>query len=350
MSVPCKTYLGLRIVGGSCIRRLSIPTRPQVVSYEHELVQKPFSVRKMALLRIVHATAMGALFWNYTTSHTNQTLQYSQMQFIHTKLDGFLSFLVFLVEGYRSGNRGSLIGFPSLFTTSLQVWGFPQVLPLYAILSSFSPFNAAGRVAPTNMARWLLPGLILSYVPTVAFEHLASSSPDSAGLKLLAPYSPLILPILMLSTSLITNPNEDHIKEVGQVVKRYRNNDVHDLQFAYKFVLVVQAVFHLEKLLQFGQILDLSMRKGRYGRSSVLRQLPSGRILDNELGFIILATITYGVFSIWDLRAKGFISTQKAIKAMILVLVGQIAIGPGATWTALWNWREGVISSLSTLA
>ncbi|CAG9989123.1 unnamed protein product [Clonostachys byssicola] len=346
--------LGLRIVGGSRIRRLPIPIRPRAVPYEHELLQKPFSTWKMALLRLVHATAMGALWWKYTAFHTNQAPEYissCQMQFMQAKLNGLTSLLVFLVEGYRSGNRGSLIGFPSLFTTSLQVWGLPQVLPLYAILSSFFSISPSGRVVPTHAAKWLLSGLIFGYVPGVALEYLASTSSDSTDLRRLTRYSPLILPILMASTSLITKPNENHAKEVGQVVERYQNNDVHFLQFAYKFVMVVQAVLHIANISQSRQMLNISTKQGTiYGRSSVLRQLPSARILDTEFEFMILATITYGVFSIWDLRAKGFISTQSAIKAMLLLLLGQIAIGPGATWAALWNWREVQISSLSTLA
>ncbi|VUC30009.1 unnamed protein product [Clonostachys rosea] len=308
--------LGLQIVGGSRIRRLPIPTRSRAVLYDHELVQKPFSAKEMTLLRMVHAAAMGTLFWKYTVSHTMQVqngISPSQMGLVQVKLYGLTAVLVFLVEGYRIGNRGSLLSFPSLSITSLQVWGLPQVLPLYAIFSSFSSFNAAGRDVPTSISKWLLLALILGYLPVITLESLASGSPDSADPTRVA--RSLVLPILIAVALLLTKPNESSAKEVAQVVERYQNNDMPILQFACKLMLAIQAVFHLVAISQIRQISSLS-----------------------------------GTESIDNLRGKGYISNQRAVKAMMLLLIGQVAIGPGATWAALWNWREGVISSLSTLA
>lgn len=61
-----------------------------------------------------------------------------------------------------------------------------------------------------------------------------------------------------------------------------------------------------------------------------------------------LNILIYCLYSAWDLRRLGYISTRKVFTAMSLVVLLAHSIGPGALFAGTWFWRERVIYQLST--
>lgn len=66
-----------------------------------------------------------------------------------------------------------------------------------------------------------------------------------------------------------------------------------------------------------------------------------------DLIFTSASLFIFLLHTVWNLRGTGYISTLHAFKVAFMVLAGQIIVGPGATYAALWHWRENLLSGLS---
>lgn len=65
--------------------------------------------------------------------------------------------------------------------------------------------------------------------------------------------------------------------------------------------------------------------------------------LKREYVGAVLATVLFGLYSVYDLRSKGLVTTQDAFRAVAAFLLAQPLVGSGAGLVGLWWWREGRI-------
>ncbi|KAM0816372.1 putative FAD binding domain protein [Seiridium cardinale] len=141
--------------------------------------------------------------------------------------------------------------------------------------------------------------------------------------------------------------------EEPEYLDRYKAIDVPVPQSVYKYAFILQAIAHVA-------VVGYSYSK-RISPANIVLGLPSLINKTWELSNICLevatffkfdqvfaaaASIASNLYSIWDLTRLGYIKTQKALGAAVIVIAGQLSVGSGATWAGLWYWREGVLFSL----
>lgn len=64
------------------------------------------------------------------------------------------------------------------------------------------------------------------------------------------------------------------------------------------------------------------------------------------LSLYVAATTSLGLYTVWDLRRRGYTTSREAKKAAAGFVVGNALVGPGASYAGLWMWREGVLAQL----
>lgn len=67
-----------------------------------------------------------------------------------------------------------------------------------------------------------------------------------------------------------------------------------------------------------------------------------------HLALTVVSNFTGNIYSIWDLRHLGYVSTRPAVRAGVYVLAGQSLVGSGASWAGFWYWREDQVAGLIT--
>jgi hypothetical protein len=137
----------------------------------------------------------------------------------------------------------------------------------------------------------------------------------------------------------------------------YDTSDVPILKTTYGVVAAFQATVHLTSIAYALTHPDLTL-------SAVFFNLPapfgaaSWNLSLAETVFAVLrydmvlahtTSALYNLYSIWELRGQGYIATARALRAAALAVLGQVAVGPGATWALLWSWREDVITGVSVV-
>ncbi|GLA44396.1 hypothetical protein AnigIFM63309_003158 [Aspergillus niger] len=268
--------------------------------------------------------------------------------------------LIYTIEGYRLGNQGSLLALPSLFTAGMQVQGIGRMAPLHAILSAiFETESIPGRTVPKEVAMSLVPAVTLGFVlPTIMSLWPTANVPAWQHWVALWQFAP---PLVNLLTALFSaglrrlwqrhSPPDEHEKDF----ERYKKRDVPALQRAYMHAFAVQSTVHIATMAYAWSHPDISIAKTFFG-------LPNPFKADWNLASASQQVATFfrydavtalagyvggNLYSVWELRRLGYIKTSSAVKAALAVVAGQVLVGPGATWAALWSWREGVIADLA---
>ena len=112
------------------------------------------------------------------------------------------------------------------------------------------------------------------------------------------------------------------------------------LKSAYDLAFAVQAFVHVATLGFLALQPNASAPSVMLGSLGVLQ--PHG-VQSFAAGLV------YQLYSVWEMRQNGFVTTLDAAKAVLGVVAGQFLVGSGATWARLWSWRETVLNDLSTL-
>ncbi|KAH8899052.1 FAD binding domain protein [Thozetella sp. PMI_491] len=268
--------------------------------------------------------------------------------------------LIYTLEGYRSGNEGSVLGLPGLFLMAACFVGFGRLAPIYSILSAFFAHELpTGRFVEPEAAISLAPALTLGYVlPTVL---MALPTPNLTSWKtwaIMSQFSPLLVCVLTYGLSSIlrlwkqSGKSEEEKRQAS--LDRYKGQDVPIIKSTYTYAFILQATAHLALLIYAYQHPDISVVRMLFGlvEPSRLGQYISGT--GSHLAFtykhdMVIAAGSWllsNLYAVWDLRRLGYIKTRDMLFPMLGVVLGQAVVGPGATWTALWYWRENVIANL----
>ncbi|KAH6887442.1 FAD binding domain protein, partial [Thelonectria olida] len=348
--------LGGRTLGGSRVKALPVPFRPRAVPYHHELPAKPISNGRAMLFRLGYAVVMGFLFWVSLSSHqghyTIESDLASALPLVYLLSQSISPLLIYTIEGHRAGNEGTPSSLTFPYTVGLQVLGICRALPLLALLTASLPFDApAGRFVSHDVGKSLVPALTCGYIfPTLfmlASSAISGGVYESTGLLQMVP---LFLPISMAAFSSVFKWCQRKIQK--SYLDRYSASDVPVLQFAYGFAFAIQATAHLSTLSYYlyfhpemcdAILLGLSPPIESGMGLQLLSCFPRSDVT------LTIATITvYSLYAVWDLRRSGYMTTRDTIMASLCVTLGQVTVGPGATWAGLWSYREGVISGLSS--
>lgn len=389
--------LSKRIVSASRLRHLDLPSRPHALPYDHELPAKPLGVLPsrvawglfsfgMILLIYTANSAMkvshdelrswGELAplnrnWLGTTAADDilkvptSLLSFPvldsdlapRVQLIYFLTHMLSPLLIYTVEGYRIGRHGTILSLPIIFMIGMQVQGICKIAPLYALLSAFqSDQNPVDRPVRIDVVRSLVPALVLGFiVPTIL---MIAPTPNESRWQDWIQVSPPLFSALTAAFSFVLGRRRRRLKGDEQSDRHpewYSTDDVPILKSTYHLAFAAQATVHLATLAYTCFDPDLSPSKvfwrlpNPFKREWNLTTLSEMVfvILKYDLVLTVAAIASHNLYSVWELRRQGYISTSRAMKAALAVVLGQVFLGSGATWAGLWSWREDVISGLS---
>jgi len=242
---------------------------------------------------------------------------------------------------------------PILFAAAYQLRGIGKIAPFYFLLSTWTTSSrvynrTAGRPVPEGYARAILPGVVIAYaVPTVLMFLPYSSIDTWQDAIALWQFAPLAVgPLVFALGRALAVPDPDELE-------MYKNRDVAPLRAAYALGVGVTGVVHVCVVLF---ALAQGVRLGRiFGVENPFSgKWPSdGNPLEEIFQFFkwdlaswALVTLVWCLWSVFDMRRLGYVTTGQALRAAVAVPASLLALGPGAMYAGTWYWREGVISEL----
>lgn len=261
---------------------------------------------------------------------------------------------IWTVEGYRHGNKLSPVRFPVLFGV-YQIFGFGVIAPFYYLISLFTIGNTiytrpTGRVIPSSVAKALLPSVFLAYL-VPAFMLSIQYGYHAAQQNTIAFWQPFPVYVAVLTWFLsriiesFTPTKRDPISElVG-------TGDLDHLMYGYMSCAAIAAIAHLFTLM-YGYLTDPVALWLAFFDVPSLRDRTAGGldflgVLRWHMILCFAAVMVWLLYSIFELRRLGYVTTKTAVYAASAALVGQILVGPGATYAGMWAWREKLIAELS---
>ncbi|KAF6803052.1 FAD binding domain-containing protein [Colletotrichum sojae] len=259
---------------------------------------------------------------------------------------------IWTVEGYRNGNHLALPSLPALFAAASALFGIGKVAPIYYLVSLHSTRNTVytrptGRPIPSTVARTLLAALCIGYVIPTALMFLpyGDEAVQQAAIAFWVP-SPLYVSLLALLFSTVLQRIAP-VKTLDWEI--FENRDLPSLQTGYAFSFCVAAVVHTCALLYGSLSPAISLWRAFFDVPSFAAadlKIDMGAFMKYDLLLLGAAVAFWCLYSAYDLRRLGYVSTRAAVCASTAVLAGQVVVGPGATYAGLWAWREGVIAGL----
>lgn len=236
-----------------------------------------------------------------------------------------------------------------IFGILYQLLGIGRIAPIYFLLSLYTTATPilsrpSGRPVPTPVAKALLPATIIGFViPTVAmFLPLDDMALRQSTIALWQPF-PIYVAIL---TWTIAGGIEKAQGKQWTIFDMYDQKDVAPLQAGYAFVFCTTAVMHMMTLFYVMATPSAAVGQIFWNVASSITEPYTALNLfwKNDMVLYFASVIVWCLYSVFELRRLGYITTQQALKAGLVVMAGQVVVGPAAVYAGLWHWREGVIS------
>ncbi|EKG11619.1 hypothetical protein MPH_11112 [Macrophomina phaseolina MS6] len=262
--------------------------------------------------------------------------------------------LIWTIEGYRNGNYGSLVSLPVVFGAFYQLFGIAKVAPIYYLISIYTSSNilytrTTGRPIHSSVAKALLPALLIGFVLPTALMFLPYDDPSTHQI-FVALWQPFPLYVAMLTATISAlirylSPTEALDTEM------FDRKDLAPLSAAYAFAFCTTAATHLCTLVYLASSSTLSVA------SAFFNLQPPGLPVTHpgksvfaffkwDMVLCFAAVFVWCLYSVFELRRVGYITTKQAVVAAVVTAVAQVVVGPGAAYVGLWAWREGVIAGL----
>lgn len=252
------------------------------------------------------------------------------------------------VEAHRICNSLSPVALVTIFGIAYQLFGIAMVAPIYFLISLYTTSSAAytrseGRKVKAHHARALLPALATGFVVPTALmfaNHLDHWAKQDA----IAFWQPFPIYVSAL-TWFFSRVAKAVAPPKSKNDELWSTDDIAPIMTGYQFCFFSLAAVHLSTVLY-------ALRAGS-GAISILETLfgtpAAGMAAFWKYDFLLCfaAVGVWCLYSIFELRRLGYVSTDSARKAVGLTLLGQVAVGPGATYAALWAWRENVYAGLA---
>ncbi|KAL0933330.1 FAD-dependent urate hydroxylase 3 [Colletotrichum truncatum] len=395
------------------VERLSVPPRPKAIPFDDELPAKPLKGRLLRLtgsfLTIGASLTLFFLVVNiqfpfdivFTWGGYGEPLdrKWLPTKFLNDNLLSVVSVcshpiidkkpgpeahlmyllaqmispnLIYTIEAYRVGNKGTLLASPFLNFAIMGIVALAGAQQYWTIIHVLFGHNLpTGRSIPLEVAHSILPALALGFVLPACLVFLpvpdSRTRQDWNALWQFGTFMFIGLTDIFARTIRWWRRSESTSGSSGQTknkhedqldvyFQRYQNRDSSWLQAAYICACTTQAISHVVTVLYASYHPKISVMDFFFGFPSPWadwtvqgRHIWIANVLKYDLVLYITGVIVQNFYSIWELRRMGYINTSEAIVAATLVVLGQFVLGTGATWAALWCWREHVFTRLSTL-
>jgi hypothetical protein len=392
------------IIDAARLEQLPVPKRDRIVPFTDELPAKPMSQSAAYLVRGCLCLGMVGLIWlaskslriplenlgrwagvsaiSRPWSDVGQGLLRNLVSFFSFPVEGqpagarvqliyFIAqlaspVLLYTMDGYRLGSQSTLLSVPSIILTVMQLKGIAFVAPAYAIIRAFQyNITPTARRISRAATEALLPAMVLGYaVPTAMMLTQGTSSPTKQDFTALWQFSPILVPVLTHVLSNGISWWRSRQQRMGKTMYGIRPLQLHDgadsfepLEMVYACTAVIQAIVHLVTVTYACYDPNISVVNMFFGVPNPLMEswdLPEAAtkvavFLRYDLGIASCAWLVSGLYSIWDLRRRGYVKTRDALMAAVSVCVGQILIGPGASATILSYWLDNVVAGLERM-
>ncbi|KAK9777145.1 putative FAD-dependent monooxygenase andE [Seiridium cardinale] len=253
---------------------------------------------------------------------------------------------VWSVESYRKRNALSPIALIPVWLTFVQ-WGgvgifMPIYYAVYTYISEPEPYWwPLNREVPVQYARPLTWAVTIGYALPTILMFVPWKDPDTVqNFEVLWQLSPMIAPLLcgIIGSSCGTKKNSVQVqRKAGQVFP-----DLPHLKSLYVFTGALGLALHIYCLVDIFLSPELSLnsvfRPSLYAEEKALGEGLRNLFLVDFWGFQI-ATYIWLCMAIWDLNRMGR-ATVHLGKAFVLIFLSSVIIGPGATMSAVWYFRE----------
>ncbi|KAG9231680.1 putative monooxygenase [Amylocarpus encephaloides] len=372
------------MMGGTRLKKLAIKNRPRSIPFTDELPAQPLKESRLVQMIFSGLMAYLLLIAVKTLRRPSSRLDLwdrgaqmmplsPSLEFVgddpervlyvfHLSSQLISPILICIIEGYRLGNIGTILAFPSLFLVAIQSEGIGRVAPIYAVLGTFLSYDLpTGRFVRPEVVYSLLWALSLGYLLPMAFMIASILNGEiSQTWPSVWQFAPLFVCILtyvltsvwrLWTRSGLSKEEKDYLE-----LDRYKGLDVSVLQFIYSFAFAVQTTAYFAVLVYAYHQPSISITNGLFGLPNLISRGGSiiitditsqiSHLLSCEIGIATATWLISNLYSVWSLRRLGYIRTGDMFVPMLAVIAGQVLVGPSATWAGLWYWREGVLSGL----
>ncbi|KAK3987578.1 hypothetical protein QBC44DRAFT_399988 [Cladorrhinum sp. PSN332] len=362
--------LGMAYAGASRIRVLPLPECPRVEPFNDELPAKPIKPRIRRDLRLVLLSGILFLGAVRQDSHSGRHVftfsrEYKVFQLI-------APLMIYTIERYRDGGPCRMFGLRNMSIAAMQTTLLPvnQTAALWAMWNTIGDAMScrpAGRRVDPEVAQALIPALTVGYLlpalmklSPISWEHHVNfwDHPICHSWVLLFPFLTVLFSAFFRWSGrflsavrrqrIITAAGSESQKnsEPKPHLGLYKSDDLMLLQAAYGFTFLTTTAAHF-LILRDHCFLHLIQISQPITSAKLALTLMDGV---SKLPLAALgAVICHSLLWVWELRCMGYVTDREATRAALLVTVGQVVVGPGATLVALWSWRESLIAGLSTL-
>ncbi|KAF4997653.1 hypothetical protein FGRMN_3685 [Fusarium graminum] len=338
------SLFGLSLAGASRLDTLPLEKRPRAIPYRDEL-PAPL-LQNVVVARSSFVAMMAYIF--YKSLHLEDVSgSYLELGSLPSALQSLSPIVVYTLEGYRLGNGGTPLALPSLFSFAAQYHGFHRVEPMYAIVHALMGFDSpTGRYVRPDVVVSILASLTATFVlPNIV------SDPSTQPWVTVSNFAPVMTSVMTLGIAYglqyWRNKGLTSTEKSDTAFERYTTQDLGLLRFAYGCTGLIQAALHVYQTLSTfaNQDSGLPMLTKLRELSSVQSNMLE---LNSPKSILGLSSWCSNVYSIWNLRRLGLVTTREAISAGLCLTVGQCVVGSGAAWMGVWYWRESVFAKFLT--
>lgn len=281
-----------------------------------------------------------------------------------------------LCRVYNPRDQNADLQRPLVFGVATQIFGIARVAPIYYAYSLFArDATGAGRkvdplasmaVFPATIIGHVLPSILMDTLPLTATEVSRSYFTLQSIVCYAFYLSPITVSVLTTGFSAVVKwlrrkwkTKSAPVKEATNVQAAQTGFDLPILKTAYSMMLAVQTFQHLsgvveplhmmyETMAPFSWpdrfTLLMNARPSSISYLFGMEQGPSFSIA-RSLTLFTFSTAAFLLYTVWDLRRRGYITNREAVKAVLGLSAAPIA--PGAAYVGLWLWREKILYRVS---
>ncbi|KAH7198967.1 uncharacterized protein B0J16DRAFT_360567 [Fusarium flagelliforme] len=358
------------------IEDIPLPNRPHSVPFEDELPAKPFKGNFAKQVPWTLACGLGILGYFALGKNAIQTETGMAKIFQQLGTGGALSKLAdlksptglfisliptlstWMIEGFR--NRSVLdplswMTLQSVFCTLAGPTSLPTFFSLFSVF--FSSPSITQRPVRTNIAKSIVPGMVLSYIVPTLGAFLIQDTKYVHQFGLIWRAYPLLCVVFTRGIAAlragrdkkVDRKDSKHNNEkkpldfiTDHELEMYKGEDVPVLKSVHGSAFAACIILPLA--IKFVSNVGAHVPESRL--DLILPMLGSVPMI----GVINAASsLIYCSYSAWQLRSLGFVKTREALIGGLASLAALGFAGPGAAIAAVSYWRESVISGLGKL-
>ncbi|OQV04581.1 hypothetical protein CLAIMM_09441 [Cladophialophora immunda] len=263
---------------------------------------------------------------------------------------------IWAIESGRDRNGLTLTRFTSIYALFYQTVGGAIIVPIYYLAylydTSSNQYWTKPRRVPLPYAKALLPAVVIGYLIPTILMFLPYSAPDLWTTQAMVAFwqpSPWYVDGLLWLLPKFYPGGASTTHARAKQEKASGHDDIGYLNTVYMVSFAVAALSHVAVmstcLLSSNpqhSFQHMFLPPSADGVHASLVQGIHG-IFQADYWIIFAASVAWAYLAIWDLKRAGLkrdVGLGAALAAMVL---GCVVLGPAATVTLVWWWREGVL-------